>query len=71
MSNEHILIYSALPESKQWIEQEILSLSGFRVTSVKDKSEVEQYLLNDPPDIVILNEQLQGQGFQAFAEFLL
>jgi len=71
MPNEHILIFSTLPESKQWIEQEILSLSGFRVTSLNDLSQVEHYLLNDPPDLLILCEQPQEQGFQTSAKFLL
>ncbi len=71
MANEHILIFSSLPEDKKWIEQEVLSLSGFRVTPVTDLGQAEQILLTDPPDIIILCEQSQEQAYQSSAKFFL
>jgi two-component system phosphate regulon sensor histidine kinase PhoR len=70
MSNEHILLILSKSETCQIIERAALIPAGYEVTSVLEWEEAEDILQNNPPDLVILGETVQGQRYTELAPSL-
>ncbi len=67
MSNEHILLALADAEAGQFLERTALSPAGYQVTLVSDWKAIESVLQNDPPALIIISEQIEGQDSTAWA----
>jgi two-component system NtrC family sensor kinase len=63
MPNEHILLLLASPETNQYFESMVLTPAGFRVSCAADLKAGEILLKEDPPDLIILSDHLDGHDF--------
>jgi two-component system NtrC family sensor kinase len=60
MANEHILLISSRTSPEPLLDQMVLINAGLRLTSIQGLGEAESVIKTDPPDVIILGEQLDS-----------
>ena len=63
MPSKHILLILNNPETSQQLEKNILAPAGFRVTQMTDWETAQTLIRNDPPDLAIVTDKLEGRDF--------
>jgi two-component system NtrC family sensor kinase len=61
MPSIHILLILSNPETAQQLEKNVLAPAEFRVTQLTEWKTAGDLIRNDPPDLVIVNDNFRGQ----------
>jgi two-component system NtrC family sensor kinase len=62
MSDTHILLVISEAETRLFLERTVLSPAGYFVSSTADWNTAESILQRNPPDMVVLSEQIDGRS---------